>query len=355
MKIAIIGIGVVGKALAEFFGHRHEVFRVDLDTELTLEDAARVADVVFIVTLPIEGVAALFARAASVMRHGTLLVHGTSIENPIAPHNIDITQAAKKDITVSHTHFQFKPEIPLSRTLFGQTITISTTGRNQKLWRDWLVSEFAPFGPIIEHLEVGEHDDITTISQLGHAIATALFGFLWTHLPSRSAVIKGIHIGGPPFRLLCRAVLRTAAQPKVMCSILLNHPHVLDFITRLKQALGKVEAAIVSKDRETLETMLGKARKILPPKELEVWDESTNQLARRDADMQQTVARFRFPEEKNKTGLLIRVLLEFSNRDINMTSQDAHNTPDGGCAINIGVKENSSAVQEAIRAVNGWA
>ncbi|MDP3957291.1 MAG: hypothetical protein Q8Q10_02200 [bacterium] len=354
MKIAIIGIGVVGKALVKFFGHKHEVLCVDLDTELTLEDAARVADVVFIVTLPIEGVAELFARAASVMQPDTLLIHGTSIENPKSPHHIDTAPAIKRGITTCHCHFHFRPEDPLVRTLFGQNVSISISGQDQKAWKTWLEDELVPFQPLLHHLEPGEHDSRTFISQLIHAVVTALIGAVWQkHL--LPAVQQGIDIGGPPCRFLIRAILRTAEKPPVMGSILLNHPLALNLIEFLEQSLSELKGHIMSKNVTSLETMLGAPRNIPDKEKLKAWDESTNQIVRFEADMQRTVASFRFSAEKNKSGLLEKILHEFGIRSIDMTSTIAQVIPDGGCIIKIGVRENSPAVQEAIQAVNKWA
>ncbi len=121
MDIVIIGSnGCVGKVLVEHFtAQNHSVLCVERDSTLTVEQSAGIADVVFIVTLPIEGIASLFSRATSVMRPGTLLIHGTSVENPVCPHDIDTTGAVEKGITVCHCHFHFRPEPPLRRTLFG--------------------------------------------------------------------------------------------------------------------------------------------------------------------------------------------------------------------------------------------
>ncbi|MDO8566308.1 MAG: hypothetical protein Q7S04_03945 [Candidatus Moranbacteria bacterium] len=351
--IAIIGVGVVGSAFAEFFECKHKVLRVDLDTELTLEDAARVADVVFIVTLPIEGVATLFARAVSVMRPGTLLIHGTSIENPTAPHHIDTTLAIEKGITACHCHLHFKPEIPLARTLFGQNVSISIVGKNEKIWGDWLEHEFMPFQPLLHHLKPGEHDNITVVSQLVHTIVTAVIGAAWQKIPSQ-IVTKGIGIGGPPCRFLIRSIFRTASAGKVMSSILFNHPLALAFIEHVEEALQELKNLIRKKDEASLETMLGAARKIFDQKKLAAWDESTSRLIRLEADMQKTVAAFRFPAEKNISGLLEKILHEFGKRGIDMTSTIAQVTPDGGCIIMIGVKENSPAVQEAETEIRKW-
>lgn len=355
MKIAIIGsAGLVGSALVEHFtAQKHSVLCVDRDTELTLETAARIADVVFIVTLPIKDVASLFSCAADVMRSGTLLIHGTSIENPALPHDIKMTAAIDKGITTCHCHFHFRPEIPLRRTLFGQNVSISTSGKDKATWKNWLEKELVPFQPLLHHLEPGEHDKITAVSQLMHMVVAFMIGTSWQEFPSQ-IVTKGIGIGGPPCRLMVRSILRTASSGKVIGEILLNHPLALNLIDFFQESLEKLQDAIAGNDEISLETMLGAVRKSIDPQSLETWDASTKQLARLEADMQQTVATFHFTAEQNQVGLLEKVLHEFGIRGIDMTSTIAQVTPDGGCTIMIGVRENNSAVQAAELAIKEW-
>ncbi|MEK9151074.1 MAG: hypothetical protein AAB547_00395 [Patescibacteria group bacterium] len=352
MNIAIIGSGgLVGSALVEHFTTQgHSVLCVDRNTELTLEKAARIADAVFIVTLPIENVASLFSRAVDVMRSGTLLIHGTSIENPAFPHDINTSHAVEKDITVCHCHFHFRPEIPLRRTLFGQNVSVSISGRDQGVWRNWLENELVPFQPLLHRLEPGEHDHITAVSQLMHMVVAFMIGTSWQQFPSQ-IVTKGINIGGPPCRLMVRSILRTASSGKVINGILLNHPLTLHLIAFFQESLKKLKDAIAEKNEASLGTILETVRNSIDPQNLEAWDASTKQLARLEADMRQTVATFHFTAEQNQIGLLEKVLHEFGNRGINMTSTIAQVTPDGGCIIMIGVKEDNPNVKEAMEAI----
>lgn len=355
MNIAIIGSGgLVGSALVEHFTTQgYSVLCVDRDTELTLEEAARIADVVFIVTLPIKNVASLFSRAVDVMRSGTLLIHGTSIENPALPHDIKMTAAIDKGMTICHCHFHFRPEIPLRRTLFGQNVSVSASGRDQVTWKNWLEEELIPFQPLLHHLEPGEHDKITAVSQLMHMVVAFMIGTSWQQFPSQ-IVAKGIGIGGPPCRLMIRSILRTASSGKVISEILLNHPFALHLIDFFQKSLEKLKDAIAEKNGASLETMLGAARNSIDPQSLETWDTSTKQLARLEADMQQTVATFHFTAEQNQVGLLEKVLHEFGIRGIDMTSTIAQVTSDGGCTIMIGVRKKSSAIQEAELVIKKW-
>lgn len=352
MKIAIIGSnGVVGSTLVEHFhSQQHTVLCVDRTTELTLEQAARVAEIVFIVTLPIEEVGLLFSQAIDAMHPGTLLIHGTSIECPAHPHAIDTIDATKKGLTVCHCHFHFRPERPLRRTLFGQNVSLSFAGCDQEKWLAWIENEFSPFQPIMHHLVPEEHDRITSMSQLVHMVTACMIGSSWKALPPKT-VLQGINIGGPPCRFLVRSVLRTVSSGKVVNNILLNHPFASELIASFHDALEKIGTAVTRKDAVSLATILDAVRDVVDPQTLKQWDESTGHLIRLEADMQRTVATFRFTAKQNRTGLLAQVLHEFDVRNIDKTSTIAQVTPDGGCIIMIGVKENNSTVQEAKTAV----
>ncbi len=232
-------------------------------------------------------------------------------------------------------------------------MTIAIAGRDQESWKNWLEGELVPFQPFLHHLNPGEHDRITTISQLIHMVTAFMVGTAWQKIPSR-LVNQGINIGGPPCRLLVRSVLRTVSSGKVISSILLNHPFTLDLIASLRQSLEKLGDVIVERNMLSLETMLDATRDVIDPQNLKSWDTSTNQLARLEADMQRTTVIFHFAVQQNRIGLLAKVLHEFDIRGIDKTSTIAQVTSDGGCTIMIGVKENSSAVREAEMEIKKW-
>ncbi|GEM_PF-4998742 len=354
MIVTVIGSsGQVGRTLVNHFREcGQEVLCIDRDNELNLETAARAADVVFIVTLPIEEVSSLFRKACHVMRPGTLLAHGTSIENPVSPGEIKVAEAVENGITVSHCHFHFFPQSPLSRTLYGQTVTLSTFGPKKDEWNAWLESCLVPYQPILYYLRPDEHDHITTISQLIHMYVSLLVGIVWSDVP-RQTLEKGLLIGGPPCRFLVRSVVRTAKNGRVVRSILENHPFAIQTIESLERALAKIRLLVEKKD-PGLETVLGKTRSSILPHNLEKLDGSTEQLIRLEADVQQATAEFRFSAEKNQTGLLARILTEFDKRNVDKTSTIAQVTPDGGCIILIGVRNKNSAAVEAEAVVRSW-
>ena len=352
--IAIIGAkGTVGKTLVEFFKNlNHQVLSVDLDTDLTLEVAAAKADVVFIVTLPIKEVGELIHQAVSVMRPGTLLIHGASVESPVT-NKINSDEVCSKKINFCHWHFQFRPEVPLANTLFGQHITVSGCGDAWEMWRKWLYKQFQPSQPFIHGLAIGEHDQITSVSQLFHMLTALIISKIWGNLP-KSRVNMAMRICGPPGRLLIRSVLRVETGAKVAKSIICNHPHSLTVLDWFLETIQSLRTAIWEHQPEALENWLKGGQSVLEPADLKKWNESTARLSRFDSDMEEARLEFRFSREENRIGLLAKILEQFDVRGIDKTSTLAQKNPDGGCTIIIGIYEKSEAALEAERVIRSW-
>ncbi len=355
MDCVVVGsAGTVGRTLVEHLGHLgHTVTGVDLGTAPALGAAAAQADVVFVVTLPIEGVGRLMSEASSVMPPGSLLVHGTSVEKPVEPYSIPVSAAVARGITVSHLHFHFRPERPLRRTLYGQNVSVSTQGPEAAQWASWLDSSFTSFGPVVSRLEPGEHDQLTSISQLVHMAVSTIVARVWRHMP-RQNVQQGIRLGGPPCRSLVRTVLRTAIGSGPTSSILVNHPSSTQVLDLLHQAVAELEVDVLERKDASIKASLEESRSVLDSEDLVAWDAETSQLARYEADMRKGHLRFEFTGEQNQVGLLGRILQEFDSRGIDKTSTIAQVNPDGGCTILVGVREKSSAVEEAVMAVMRW-
>lgn len=354
MKVTVVGGGgIVGSAIVEHMKHLgHEVAVVEQGGKPTFDEAVRDSDVTFIVTRPIRKVGALLEKAAQIMRPGSLLVHGTSVQSPCEM-DMDWDEITRAEVTICHFHFHFKPMKPLRNTLRGQHITLSISGANAGKWKDWLLDSFASGQAFIHEFEPNEHDKVTVISQLVHMITAFLVGSIWQEVPS-SVLEKGLTIGGPPARFLTRLALRTASGSGVAAEILECHPQTRELITQLGSALGKLDELVEHGETGSIEETIAASRELVPLTDLTAWDERTAQLIRLEADLQRSTVEFNFPAEMNQPGLLARVLGEFDRRGVDKTTTIAQTNPDGSCTFVIGVREDSPAVAEAAKAIKSW-
>ena len=355
MIIAVIGAqGVVGGSLSQYFAELgHTVIGVDRSTKVTLEVAAAMADITFIATLPIQEVFGLMEDAASVMQSGTLLVHGTSIANPAAPYQINVEPLCAHGVTVGHVHLQFRPEIPLAGTMRGQNVSTCFQGNKADYWKAEIEGILLGSQAVIHPFEPGEHDRVTSISQLVHMTVAATVANIWTQL-SKDSVMKGIKIGGPPCRSLVRSVVRTCQGGKVASDILVNHPETLRILKEMQNALEFVRDAVTGRQGDRIAGVMTEARAIFEPETLRILDNSASQLARLDADMRATHFEFNYSKAQNITGLLADILREFDMRGVDKTSTIAQVNPDGGCTIRIAVQEVSAAALDAEQAIRAW-
>lgn len=352
MVIAVVGIGIVGKALVEHFTHLgHEVFQVERKSRLTLSEAARKADIVFIATRPIGEVAKLLKIASGNMRPSTLLIHGTSVETPHSE-RIDLESIIDRRITLAHVHFHFRPEVPLRETLRGQHITVKLEG-GESGWRQWLEEIFEPFQPFIHLVDGDRHDNTTAVSQLLHMAVDFQTSWVWQNATPDNLKL-GLTIMGPPGRFLARSVLRTASGAGVAAEILEGHPNVLGVLDQLIEALVELKKLIKLGRISEIEARLAKPRELVPSEMLDEIDTRTGQLIRLEADLQRHNVVLNFTAEQNVTGLLARVLGEFDRRGIDKTTTIAQTNPDGSCTFVIGVREHTHLVDEAVAAINSW-
>lgn len=355
MITTVIGAnGAVGSSLVEHMSHfGHQTIVVDRETTRTIENSVPESDVIFVATLPLDEVPDLINQVASLAKTGSLIVNGSSIEQPRSSHKINHSLLTSKRITLCHCHFHFRPEIPLRRTLAGQSISVSFVNDVHNKWRKWVRAQFLEFAPQWHSLEEGEHDDLTVISQLTHMITCFIVGNLWTKADSRLVKI-GTAIGGPPFRLLLRSLLRTASAASVTSNILLSHPKTVELIDKVISSLTLLKQLIDEGNKDALTQEISSLRSLVETESLNEWDRSTNELIRLDADMSTCTIVFHFKPNKNLTGLLAKVLHEFDIRNIEKTTTVAQVNPDGGCTFRIGVRHIDSRVDDAVQEVNSW-
>lgn len=337
MKITVIGAaGTVGSAISQWFREMgHEVIDIDLDNQSRLIPALEEADLVFVAILPTEAVPEMLQLASEHMRPNTLLVHGTSIENPgINPDRITGT-----GVGLCHLHLHFLPHKPLVRTLDGQPVSVSFYNATST-WQTWVIDQFRTTGARLYQFEPNQHDHITKVSQLIHMlVATTVFG-VWNQL-SPEEVQAGLLLGGPPSGLLNDSIIRTAMSARVIEGILLNHPHTIATIDACISVLQQVKSAVSKKEESTIRSLLTEGRNRFDITKLQKIDEITAEMVRIKNSLQKGYYTFHIPVDQSHSRILndLYVTLERYNLDTTLAITQKHH--DGSHTLTLSFEQES--------------
>ncbi len=156
----------MGRCMATLFGDLgHVVLIADVDTELTVEEAAAVADVV-VVSVPIDTTVELIHCIGPHVREDALLMDVTSIK--VAPVKAMLESCRG---SVIGTHPLFGPSV---HSLQGQRVALCR-GRGD-LWFDWLHQMFCARGLVVIDSTPDQHDRAMSIVQVLVHFATEVMG-----------------------------------------------------------------------------------------------------------------------------------------------------------------------------------
>jgi chorismate mutase/prephenate dehydrogenase len=165
--VAIIGgKGAMGQCMAQMFGDLgHAVMIADLDTTLTPEEAATVADVV-VISVPIDVTEDVIRRLGPRVRRDALLMDVTSLK--AAPVQAMLTASSA---SVVGTHPLFGPSV---HSLQGQRVVV-TPGRGDA-WLAWLKMMLHARGMEVMETTPAEHDRAMSIVQVLVHFSTEVVG-----------------------------------------------------------------------------------------------------------------------------------------------------------------------------------
>ncbi|MEE8143149.1 MAG: bifunctional chorismate mutase/prephenate dehydrogenase, partial [Planctomycetota bacterium] len=165
--VAVIGgNGAMGSCMAQLFADLgHTVLITDLDTELTVEQAARDAEVV-VLSVPIDVTAEVIQKVAPHVRKEALLMDVTSTKTTPVETMLKATQAS-----VVGTHPLFGPSL---HSLQGQRIVL-VRGRGDS-WFDWLKQMFEARGLTVLEATGEAHDRAMAIVQVLTHFSTEVLG-----------------------------------------------------------------------------------------------------------------------------------------------------------------------------------
>lgn len=350
MTTAIVGLGVVGSALKKHLESRGEtVLGIDRDTSESIKTAVVRSEATGIAVMPISKTGEILNEVANVALSGSLVFHCTSVEHPVKGVPIDPMVVLERGATYAHIHPHFKPEDPLSQTMRGHTITVHLEGDVDGRWQRWIADTFGAYGPRILWLKQGQHDLLTSVSQLPHMLWAVMASDLWRSQP-KDLVAEALCITGLPGQLAAMSAIRTAGQPQVPAEIIACHPHSPAVIQRLTNGLVIATDSLDTPDLLAMYLDFIKTR-LLPREVVARYDSSTALLAQLLADLTHCQYREVFSRDENIPGLLGNSVWQYTERGVDLSTTVARTLPDGGCEIIIGVVDQGNASEEAAEAV----
>ncbi len=165
--VAVIGgRGQMGTLIGKMFADLgHAVMVADVDTGLTADEAAAVADVV-IVSVPIDVTIEVIRQVGPKVREDALLMDVTSIKTGPVEAMMESCRGS-----VLGTHPLFGPSV---HSLQGQRIVV-TPGRGDA-WREWLEQMLRARGLTIKNASPQEHDRAMAVVQVLTHFSTEVLG-----------------------------------------------------------------------------------------------------------------------------------------------------------------------------------
>lgn len=253
--VAVIGgCGQMGRGMANLFADLgHIVMVADVDTELTVDEAASVADVV-IVSVPIDVTVDVIHRVGPRMRDDALLMDVTSIK--VAPMQAMLASFAG---SVIGTHPMFGPSV---HSLQGQRVALCH-GRGDA-WFDWLKQMFRARGLVLVESTPELHDRAMSIVQVLVHFATEVMGHTLATLDID--LQETLQFASPVYLLELLMTARHFAQSSdLYASIEMSNPATPAVTDAFVEAAQRLQKIVADKNDEVFEEMFAKVGDFFGP------------------------------------------------------------------------------------------
>ncbi len=248
--VAIIGgHGAMGRCMAQLFGDLgHAVMVADLDTTVTPEEAAAVADVVLI-SVPIDATEDVIRQLGPRVHPEALLMDVTSLKTGPMQAMLAATQAS-----VAGTHPLFGPTV---HSLQGQRVVV-TPGRGDE-WLAWLRTMMHARGIELMETTPEEHDRAMSVVQVLVHFATEVMGkalaTLGIPIDQTLAFMSPIYL----IELLLTA-RHFAQSPQLYSSIQMLNPGTPNVTAAFIRAAEELQDVTARQDRAAFEAMFDEVR-----------------------------------------------------------------------------------------------
>jgi prephenate dehydrogenase len=240
----------MGRCLAQLFGDLgHAVMVADLDTTLTPQEAAAVADVV-VISVPIDVTEQVIGDLGPRVRSDALLMDVTSLKaGPMR------AMLAATPASVAGTHPLFGPTV---HSLQGQRVVL-TPGRGDQ-WLAWLRTMLHARGIEIMETTPQEHDRAMSVVQVLVHFQTEVMG--------KTLAALGIPIDqtlafmSPIYLIeLLMAARHFAQSPELYGSIQMLNPGTPDVMGAFIRAAEELRAVTAQQDRAGFAAMFEEVRR----------------------------------------------------------------------------------------------
>ncbi len=237
----------MGRLMASLFGDLgHAVMVVDLDTELTPQEAASVADVV-VISVPIDATTEVIGQLGPSIRPDALLMDITSIKVAPLQAMLDATSAS-----VIGTHPLFGPSV---HSVQSQRLVL-TPGRirDDADWLNWLRIMFRARGLVLHETTPEKHDQAMAIVQVLTHFSTEVLGRTMSKLGV--SLDETLQFTSPVYLMDLLMTARHFAQsPDLYASIQMSNPDTAKVLKAFTDAANDLERMANAKDLDAFRTM----------------------------------------------------------------------------------------------------
>jgi len=268
--VAVIGgRGAMGRCMADLFGDLgHAVMVADLDTALTPEEAAAMADVV-VISVPIECTVEVIRQLGPRVREDALLMDVTSIKTDPMAAMLESSRAS-----VVGTHPLFGPSV---HSLQGQRILL-TPGRGET-WRGWLGTMLRARGLSVMETTPPEHDRAMAIVQVLTHFSSEVMGRTLAGLSV--SIDETLAFRSPVYLMELLMTARHFAQsPDLYASIQMSNPLSGEVTKAYLVAVTELKRIIDDNDRDGIRTMFDRVRTFFGDFTDEALEQSSNLIDR---------------------------------------------------------------------------
>ena len=256
-RVAIVGaaggMGQLWTRLLTTVGH--EVLKVDVDTALTVQDAAAQADVVLI-AVPIDVTLDVIARVGPAMHEDALLTDITSVK--AGPMDAMLQHSS---CAVIGTHPLFGPSV---RSMQNQRLAF-VQGRDESgVWAPWLRTTYSSLGLTLLDTDADTHDRIMSVVQVLTHHATEVMGRAMRRLGV--PLEETLKFTSPVYRMELLMTARHFAQDADLYrAIETGNPNCAAVTEAFKASADELSHALASGDADGFRTMFAEVTDFLGP------------------------------------------------------------------------------------------